>query len=50
MAGKPLDPKKMAEMDKHILEAEKRIREIKPEAEKEKSEIALREKGLKALQ
>jgi len=50
MAGKPLDPKKLAELDKLILAGDKKIPGIKTEAQKEKEEIALREKGIKELE
>ena len=50
MAGKPLDPKKLAEMDKLILSTAQKVTQFKTEAEKEKQEIVLREKGLKALE
>ena len=50
MAGKPIDPKKLAELDKKILAGEKEIPAIKNEALKEKQEIQLREKGIKDLE
>ena len=50
MAGKPIDPKKLAELDKLILAGEKKIPTLKAEAQKEKAEILLREKGIKDLE
>ena len=50
MAIKAIDPKKLAELDKLILAGEKAIPALKNEAQKEKQEVLLREKGIKDLE
>jgi hypothetical protein len=44
------DPKKIAAFDKAFQETQKKVVAMKPEAEKQKKDVLLREKGLKALE